>query len=369
MRPPLVDSPHIICTCAVCVVTLGLQYYLSRSIKKLVRDSACATITNNYISTDSQQKAACGKKLVFEDIYDYSLHASFGQVEIASIEYDKTVLEFNENDSIEAVLNILAIHECSCGIVVRHDNTIIGILDTTDVTTRILQHGYKKNDSIKSYVRKKIYIYPNSSLSQVARYLMSGFRYIIVRHPTHNSIVSQGSVLRYLHANKCLMEQEEVLATSIQELGICKNQTILCMNMYDSIRDAYTTMIQKDITSLPIVDDTDKCVAVISMSDIKLFCREHAKFCTGYASHDERTSITDSEDYPYCKYISLDMNCIQFVNIDLKHDHVISCSMQSTLSSVMESMIEHHIHHIYVFGAGDEPIGVVSYIDIIRLLF
>lgn len=300
---------------------------------------------NEELSTscDTVTSANSGYNLCVKHIlHDFTLCKSFQMISISSIPYDKKVLTFAHTTPLSVVLQDLHTYTCSCAIVEKN-NRMHGIVDTKDIVSYILQHGYDTGAPISFCVQKFVYVYPNSNLLHVAQYLKSGFRYIIV-NDVKQSIVSQGSMLRYIHANQHLMEQEDVFARSIQDHKICAYQKIISIQHCANVIEAYDLMLDKNVTSLPIVDEANACVSVISMSDIKVF-----------ANHSNVNLQNET--------------CIDFVQKSRKDISPICCEFEDSLISVIDTMINRHIHHVYILDESRTPVGVVSYVDIIKLIF
>lgn len=267
--------------------------------------------------------------------------SALNEIKVSSVEYDKFVLTFNEESTIGEVLLELAAHKCSSAIVTRCNVELYGILDTTDIATYILEQGFDTKTPVTKYVRKLAYVYPNASFTEVAHYLKSGLRYIIVKGYMKHDIISQGSLLRYLYTQHHRVT-ESVLHQSIEQSGICKHQKVISINESDPVRDAFALMLSKNITSLPLMDE-DKCCGILSMSDIRLL------------------SLSTNN-------VVLKQSCSEYVKART-WSRVISCTPKDSLMHVLQLMIETSVHHIYVMDADEQLVGIVSYIDVIRVLF
>jgi len=269
---------------------------------------------------------------------DCSLHKAFQEIHAKDMFYDKKVIFFNTNAKIHEVLNKLLHEKCSCCIIEKNKN-IYGIVDTNDIVAFIIKHGYNPNEVISLFVRKLIYVYDYTNLLDITQYLKHGIRYVLVKNPV-TSIISQGSVLRYIYSNKNLMEQDDILNTSIVNLKICKNQKILTASVFENILESYEKMNLYDITSLPVIDINNACVAILSTSDIK-----------------------------HIRCERLNMTCEDFLHILQKKDEIITFDDFDTIDHILYKMITFDVHHLYKLDKDKSPIGVISYVDIIKALF
>ncbi len=271
---------------------------------------------------------------------DCTLHKAFLEINAKDLFYDRKVLFFNTDVKIYIVLQQLLEERCSCCVVTDKKKKIYGIVDTSDIVAFIINNGYNDDVKIASFVRKLIYVYEYTNLLDITQYLKHGVRYIIVKNSV-TSIISQGSILRYIHHNKMLMEQDDILNASVINLNICKNQKILTASLFEGIIEAYERMNSHNITSMPVVDNDNMCVTILSNSDIKHI----------------------SSDNVYTK-------CGDYLNRLRKNNNIIlTFDDFDTIDYILSKMIHFDVHHLYKLDEQKCPVGVISYVDIIKALF
>jgi CBS domain-containing protein len=307
-------------------------------------DRLSDTIEVNSIMTDDYMEQLSGSLVIKKyDLLDSALHRECQRIPVSSVEYDRPILKFKTDATIRDVLTGMRGESCTCAVVYK-GASLCGIIDVTDIVSYMVQNGLDVNDTIRGCIRKMVYVYSNSNLLEVAQYLKSGFRYIVVQDPRQPSIVSQGSVIRYIYINQSYFEQRETLESTIRELEICNMQKILTVNSSDSVLKAYDLMVRKNITSLPVVDDHGIARAVLGMSDVRF--------------------LVDVE------YDSLfDLPCLIFLQTLKLSREIVTCDLDVQLGEVLRLMIEHHINQVYITETSGIPIGVVSFVDIIKAIF
>lgn len=262
---------------------------------------------------------------------------------VNDIAYDRPVLSFPETSRLENFVNELYENKCFCGILYKgdEDREITAILDTIDIVTYILRFGEYNSEAVLSTCKQKlVYVYDNCNLSDAMQYLKSGFRYIIVENTENNSIISQGSVLRYMYGNNVL-DNSITMNKTLLDLQICSRQILIYCGEFDKVIDTYQLMLQHNITSIPILNSNNECIFVLSI-------------------HDVIEAIV--------KDISFDLTCLEFGKSLSKGLCPILASVNSTLKDVFDLIMRHRIHHVYIQDNG-KLVGVVSYIDIIKILF
>ncbi|MEC7001392.1 MAG: CBS domain-containing protein, partial [Actinomycetota bacterium] len=131
------------------------------------------------------------------DLIDTKLHRECQRIAVNVVEYDRKLLKFEAGATVRQVLDGMRREDCACVLVYKRGR-LCGILDVTDVVAYFTQNALNLDCEIRRCLRKMVYVYSNANLLEAAQYLKSGFRYIVVQG-SQPSILSQGSVLRYLH--------------------------------------------------------------------------------------------------------------------------------------------------------------------------
>lgn len=337
-------------------ITIWNTFYIKKIIKNLV-DRICTTkieVKDMNINTDNNhyglsnfnfESSQYDIKKIDKD--DFTLQKAFKMIKSIEIPYDREIVIFDNCTPISNVLNTMLLKKCSCGIVKKFNN-VIGIIDTYDIASFIFRGGNFETP-VEFVVKKMIYVYSNINLFEVAQMLKSGIRYIVV-YADSSTIISQGSILRYIHSNICLLD-EKVVSQTIDESKLCDSQMMITIQSTDNVYHALSLILDNNITSLPVIEN-DKCISVLSVSDIK-------------AANDNQF---------------LDMNCIDYIkfsrdkisnftNLSISPSTVITCTKNDTITTVLETMISKKVHHLYVCDNHMHLEGVVSFVDIIRILF
>lgn len=137
-----------------------------------------------------------------------------------------------------------------------------------------------------------------------------------------------------------------------------------------SLRDAAHRLVENHISGLPVVDQHNRCLGVISASDIMRFVDGHNSQAT--AQRPARISKFFDEHAHRWEYLDLDT----FFSDDLVATEVaevmsrnpLSVEPWSSVSEVARLMHDHQVHRVLVLGEGDYLKGVVSALDIVRLV-
>ena len=144
-------------------------------------------------------------------------------------------------------------------------------------------------------------------------------------------------------------------------VGIYKQRAIDVMtprvdtiNCSETIHDAISLMAENRLASLPVVDDHDHCVGIISQSDLIEIVQ---------GADEER----DFEFLPKSKVfggIPLDEVTSRRIE-DVMTDRVVSVTTDEYVVRVADLMLAHDVHHIPVCDVNGKLCGIISTMDVL----
>lgn len=125
----------------------------------------------------------------------------------------------------------------------------------------------------------------------------------------------------------------------------------------DTIQDAVRLMVEFNITTVPVVNFENKCVGILSRSDLtEMFMEE-----------DSELSRVIDMDRLSLEWLhrSLDTGDSRQVK-ELMTYEVKSIRDDQNLIAACRLMAELHIHHLPVVDANDSVVGIVSAFDVVN---
>lgn len=136
-----------------------------------------------------------------------------------------------------------------------------------------------------------------------------------------------------------------------------------------SLRDASHRLVENHISGLPVVDHHNRCLGVITASDIMRFVDGRNP-----ASKDRPSRITKFFDERSHRWEYLDLDT--FFSDDLVATEVsevmnpapLSVEPWTTIADVARKMRDEQVHRILVLGEGGYLKGVISSMDIVRVV-
>jgi CBS domain-containing protein len=127
----------------------------------------------------------------------------------------------------------------------------------------------------------------------------------------------------------------------------------------DTVTHALEVMNDNRVASLPVVDDANRCLGIVSASDILTLAEERG-------ADIKRMSVTEG--------IEQELLLEHFDSIDLSDTLVddlmtpvpFDVAPEAPLVEAAKRMIENDVHHLVVTERRDQFLGIVSSMDIVR---
>ena len=124
----------------------------------------------------------------------------------------------------------------------------------------------------------------------------------------------------------------------------------------DTIHYALMMMAENDISAIPVVDPTGKCIGMITQRDIIAEVRDK--------DLEDEDRASSRPDILYFGAVSLDELTNERVE-DMMSNKVIKVHADDSVTEIADTMLNHGIHHIPVVGEDDQLLGIVSTMDIL----
>ena len=260
--------------------------------------------------------------------------------------YDKEIVELEESMSLTTALEMMKDKQNTCALLYNDKKQLVGILDTPDVLCYILRGSASLDSSILQVIRNCTISEGHVTVNEICKIMCSGIRHIAIFHDKKYQIISQRALVEAIHhASNDDEEISDILSFNVKSSEIGTRKNIISCKESCIARSAFELMSAYDITSIPIVNDNEKMVGVISASDI-LYSRYDIKFLEENVINYIQQSRNDA-------------------GISRSANTVVTCTDDDTLLSVLKKMKYECVHHIYILK--DDAIeGVISFIDILK---
>ena len=126
----------------------------------------------------------------------------------------------------------------------------------------------------------------------------------------------------------------------------------------ESIHSALEMMVQLGLTALPVVDAHQKCVGLLSKTDIIRLA--------GALDNEDRAP--QHQDLA-ALYFGVPLDELTRAKVeDVMTSHVIAVKPDDPLTDVAKRMLRHEVHHVPVCDEHDTIVGMISSMDLVKAI-
>lgn len=141
---------------------------------------------------------------------------------------------------------------------------------------------------------------------------------------------------------------------------------VLSVHQDLGVRELATFLAENEITGVPVVDDEDQLVGVVTATDVAEKSRLELDFSTDHS--DPRFSVrefSDQIDIEEMKGLHIENEDI--LVRDIMTPAVLSVGARTPVSEIAREMVSGHVHRLFVTRGG-KVVGIVSALDLVKLL-
>lgn len=126
----------------------------------------------------------------------------------------------------------------------------------------------------------------------------------------------------------------------------------------DTLQTALGVMTDSRVTVLPVVDGRDRCVGILSATDIMEMARQMNE-----AMHD--VGRTDEASYEWLKDNLADHDLARRTVQEFMTENVTTVTGDLTLPEAASEMLRHRVHRLPVVDKKGKLLGIISTMDIL----
>lgn len=335
------------CVLASVAFGLGCAAYLSilRRIRN-IKNSTGSIVGSRIVVTHDANEHTRNEGYVYIRRYDDDTSSVLKSMMAKDWVYDRPIVSLNEDENAADALRTMHDTGSSCALI-YNGPTLIGVLDLLDVVRYMLRGCIAEDISVRKMVRICIVGGDGLNLNDICQHLKTGARHVaITREDSRHTIVSQRSLVQALyHVATHNSELESTFNLCLKDLGLPSYDKVITIASSTTAREAFQKMAAYDITSILVMDESG-ARGVISATDI-LYARLN-------------TSLLDMDVMEYIESSRSD------AQIKRSADTVICCRLRDRLHDAVSLMLSNNVHHIYVLDEEQQPVAVVSFVDVIR---
>jgi CBS domain-containing protein len=154
------------------------------------------------------------------------------------------------------------------------------------------------------------------------------------------------------------MKKKNIYRQHVHEVMVTD---VVAIQPQDRASDALQTMLENHVSALPVVDNHDRCVGMISATDLLQLAQQLGGELE--ALHDAEGLSRELLE----RQLEQTGFSSQVVQEVMTHK-AISVRPESTLVAAAAAMIDNHVHRLAVTDGAGKMVGIISTIDIMRAL-
>ena len=141
---------------------------------------------------------------------------------------------------------------------------------------------------------------------------------------------------------------------------------VLSVHQDLGVRELATFLAENEITGVPVVDDEDQLIGVVTATDVAEKSRLELDFATDHS--DPRFAVREFSD-------QIDIEEMKGLHIenedllvrDIMTPAVLAVGARTPVSEIAREMVSGHVHRLFVTRDG-KVVGIVSALDLVKLL-
>jgi CBS domain-containing protein len=137
----------------------------------------------------------------------------------------------------------------------------------------------------------------------------------------------------------------------------------------DSLRDVVTLLVENHVSGAPVVDDSDRCVGVISATDILSYEQEHGEEIDARNADVAQVFDAESQRWESVRLSAFALERIADVRVaDLMSRQPVTVRPTTGLPRVARIMTDQRVHRVVVTDNNKKVVGLISAFDFVRFL-
>ena len=136
----------------------------------------------------------------------------------------------------------------------------------------------------------------------------------------------------------------------------------------DSLQETMELMTENHVTGLPVVDAKNRCVGMITASDILNYEQEHAEFTAEANAELAQHFNADTQQWESVRVSSFALE--QFGEVHVKEvmaRELVHVGITTPIREVAQKMRDEKIHRVVVLSEDYRLHGIISTFDFVRL--
>ncbi|MCG8587619.1 MAG: CBS domain-containing protein [Pirellulales bacterium] len=158
------------------------------------------------------------------------------------------------------------------------------------------------------------------------------------------------------------------LSTQNQTAKDLMKRDVVVVRAGDSLREALDLMTENHVTGLPVMNSKEKCVGLISSSDILNYEVEHSEFAQEANQDVAQHFDMDSQRWESVRLTSFALEEFADVRVEeVMARQLISVDLETPIKDVARKMTDQGVHRVLVLDEEQRLYGIISATDFVEL--
>jgi CBS domain-containing protein len=174
-----------------------------------------------------------------------------------------------------------------------------------------------------------------------------------------------------LHTERDRHEESQTTAAPHTETLSAKdimNRHVVTVSARDKLQAAMELMLESHVTGLPVMNNADRCVGLISATDILRYEQDNAELVAEATSDVARYFDRMTQRWEDVRLSSYALEKLDEIEVDeiISHDLVFVLP-DTPVTSVARKMLDQGVHRLLVLDDENYLLGLVTATDFVRL--
>ena len=155
--------------------------------------------------------------------------------------------------------------------------------------------------------------------------------------------------------------------TSPQTAASIMSRGIVSVDETDSLQDAMQIMTEHHVSGVPVIDESRRCIGVISTSDIVSFVEADQEAMEGTIHRTENWFNPETQKWEESMFSPEMLGEYDLVRVsEAMTSNPLTVTPETPVATVARTMVDQGIHRVFVVDAEQRLQGVISAFDFVE---
>ena len=146
------------------------------------------------------------------------------------------------------------------------------------------------------------------------------------------------------------------------------NRHVVTVAPRDTVQTAMEMMVENHVTGLPVVDQAERCVGLISATDLLRYEQDHAEFSAEANSDLARYFDQMTQRWEDVRLTSYALEKLAELEVDeIMSRELIFVRPKTSIRNVARTILNQHVHRVLVLDTRKHLLGLISATDFVQL--